>query len=199
MGGEPLLHPEIIKIMELGRMYFDGPINIVTNGVLLTKMNEDFWRACKKNDIKIIVTSYPIRLDRKVIIKKAKEYGVKIKIRAQLNNIHTWCRLPKDMDGRQDINKQFKNCLVANFCIFLRDGKLSTCCLPLVIDRFNKYFNRNIETSDKDFIDIYKAESIDEVFSFLCKPMPFCRYCKLLDWEVGIEWRVSKKEITEWL
>lgn len=187
MGGEPLLHPEIIKIMELGRRYFDGPIRIVTNGVLLPKMNEDFWLACKNNNIKIIVTSYPIRLDRKAIQKKAKTYGVKIKIRVQMHNRHTWCRLPKDLTGGQNIHTQLRNCLIANFCIFLRDGKLSTCCLPLVIDRFNTYFNKNIETSAEDFIDIYKAKSIDEIFNFLCKPMPFCRYCKLLDWEIGVE------------
>ncbi|MDR1149499.1 MAG: radical SAM protein [Spirochaetaceae bacterium] len=198
MGGEPLLHPEITKIIELGRKYFDGPINIVTNGILLPKMNEDFWLACKNNNIKIIVTSYPVRLDRKTIKKTAKEYGVKIKIRVQLNNIHTWCRLPKDLNGRQDINKQLKNCLVANFCIFLRDGKLSTCCLPLLIERFNKYFNKNIESSVKDYIDIYKAKNIDEILNFLCRPIPFCRYCKLLDWEVGIDWSISKKEIHEW-
>ena len=88
---------------------------------------------------------------------------------------------------------------MANFCIFLKDGKLSTCCLPLVADRFNNYFKQKFETSENDFIDIYKAQNIAEIFDFLRKPMPFCRYCNLRAWEVGIEWGVSKKEISEWL
>jgi hypothetical protein len=113
-------------------------------------------------------------------------------------NQHTWCRLPKDMNGCQNITDNINLCLVANFCIFLKDGKLSTCCLPLLIDRFNNYFGKNINVSEDDFIDIYKAESIGEIYRFLSKPMPFCRYCKIRAWEVGIEWGVSKKEISEW-
>jgi uncharacterized radical SAM superfamily Fe-S cluster-containing enzyme len=45
MGGEPLLHPEINKIMDIARKYFDGPINIVTNGIKLTAMDKEFWET----------------------------------------------------------------------------------------------------------------------------------------------------------
>jgi hypothetical protein len=70
--------------------------------------------------------------------------------------------------------------------------------LPLVVERFNKYFNQNIEVSENDYIDIYKANNLNEIVHFLCKAMPFCRYCKLDDWQIGVEWGVSKKEISEW-
>ena len=199
MGGEPLLHPEITKIAEIARKYFDGRINIVTNGLLLTKMDKEFWQVCEKNRITIIVTSYPVNLDKKSIRRKAKQYSVKLKMRAQVMNVHTWCRLPKDIHGKQDIMKNIKLCLVANYCIFLKDGKLSTCCLPLVAERFNNFFAEKFEVMENDFIDIYKAENIEEIYNFLCKPIPFCRYCKLKQWEVGIEWGISKREISEWI
>ena len=200
MGGEPLLHPEIIKVMEITRKYFDGPVNIVTNGILLVKMKDDFWRACRENNIRIIVTSYPINLDRGLIKRIAKKHSVKIKIRLQLMNTHTWCRLPKDIAGSQDILANFKLCLVANFCVFLRDGKLSTCCLPLVADRFNNYFDVKFHVDKKnDYIDIYSVENKEDIYNFLCKPIPFCRYCKIKKWEVGIPWGISKKEINEWI
>jgi len=198
MGGEPLLHPEIAKLLEIARKYFDGPINIVTNGLLLEKMDTVFWESCKKNNIRIILSSYPIKLNYIKIKELAKKYSVNLKIRMQFMNKHQWCRLPKDMEGKQDITDNINLCLVVNFCIFLKDGKLSTCCLPLLIDRFNGYFNKNIQVSENDFIDIHKAENIKEIYQFLCKPMPFCRYCKIRAWEVGIEWGVSKKEISEW-
>jgi MoaA/NifB/PqqE/SkfB family radical SAM enzyme len=52
LGGESLLHPEIIKIMEIARKYFrSGDINIVTNGILLKKMPLGFWYGCRDNKI----------------------------------------------------------------------------------------------------------------------------------------------------
>ena len=199
MGGEPLLHPQIIKLIEIARKYFDGPVNIVTNGILLEKMAGDFWEACRKNNIKIIVTAYPVKLNYKLIKKIAKTNNVKIKFRLQFSNKHTWCRLPRDLNGNQNITENIKYCVVANFCIFLKDGKLSTCCLPLLAGRFNDYFNTSMNVSPGDFIDIYKANNIKEIYEFLSKPIPFCRFCRVKDWEIGIEWGTSKKEISEWV
>jgi organic radical activating enzyme len=200
MGGEPLLHPRITDILDIARKNFDGRINIVTNGVLLPKMHDAFWQSCRANTINVKVTSYPIKLDHEAIQRTAKKHGVHLQLRKQVSNVHTWCRLPKDMHGKQNIKTNFTLCLVANFCIFLKDGKLSTCCLPLIAERFNTYFKQNVFISDvQDYIDIYKAKNIDEIFDFLCKPMPFCRYCKIKQWEVGTAWRVSKKDISEWI
>jgi len=73
----------------------------------------------------------------------------------------------------------------------------------LVAVSFNNYFIKNsgaaMEATDDDSIDIYKAKDIGEIYEFLSKPMPFCRYCRIKSWEIGIEWGVSKKEITEWV
>ncbi|MCL2800279.1 MAG: radical SAM protein [Treponema sp.] len=222
MGGEPLLHPEISTLLIIARKYFDGPVNIVTNGILLEKMNAFFWESCRKNNIRIIVSSYPIKLNVKRIKELAKKYSVTLKIRSIFMSKNSWCKLPFDLNGKQCIKENSKLCITINKCIFLKNGRLSTCCLPLVADRFNNYFCKNTETvtvssrtgnfahsglvvstaleaTDDDSIDIYKAKNIGEIYEFLSKPVPFCRYCKIKSWEIGIEWGVSKKEITEWI
>ena len=211
MGGEPLLHPEISTLAEIARKYFDGPVNIVTNGLVLEKMNEVFWESCRKNNIRIIVTSYPVKLNVKRIKELAKKHNVTLKIRTRFMDKHAWSKLPLDLNGLQCIMKNRKFCLTVNTCIFLKDGRLATCCLPLVADRFNNYFSKDmgtrsdsfepttLEATDDDSIDIYKAKDIGEVYEFLSKPIPFCRYCRIKSWEIGIEWEVSKKEITEWI
>ena len=44
LGGEPLLHPEINKLMNITRFYFPHTtIDIITNGLLLDKMPDSFW------------------------------------------------------------------------------------------------------------------------------------------------------------
>ena len=198
MGGEPLLHPEISTLVQIARKYFDGPVNIITNGILLEKMNEAFWESCGKNNIHIIITSYPVKLNVKRIKELAKKYNVALKIRTRLMNKYAWCKLPFDLSGKQSVVENRNLCLTVNTCIFLKDGRLSTCCLPLVADRFNNYFAKDagagMEATDYDSIDIHKAKEIGEIYEFLCKPMQFCRYCREKSWEIDIEWGIKKKK-----
>ncbi|MDR2803389.1 MAG: hypothetical protein LBB22_03760 [Treponema sp.] len=110
-------------------------------------------------------------------------------------NMH---HLPLDLNGGQNIKKSFNVCFFANSCISLNDGKLYTCGLPVSIQHFNGYFGKDIQASEEDFIDIYKVNTVDEILDFLCKPIPFCRYCDWQNIETRLPWRISKKEISEW-
>ncbi|GHV07385.1 hypothetical protein FACS189485_17650 [Spirochaetia bacterium] len=143
LGGEPLLHPEIVRIVEIARKYFDGDINIVTNGVLLTKMSEVFWHVCHKNDIGIIISGYPIKLKMEEIQKHAESNKVKLVIRGGTNDIKIWNKVPYDLSGKQNPVKNFRICYGANMCINLENGRLATCPIPFVIKQFNKFCNHS--------------------------------------------------------
>ena len=204
LGGEPLLHPRLNEIMEMTRKYFDGPVYLNTNGLLLARMNDEFWAACKKSRITVLVSNYPVKLNKKLIREKGKRHGVKILMRRFSGErtfaagAHSWSRCQLDSQGKQDAVNNYKVCFMNNSCIFLRDGKISTCCLPPTVYRFNEHFGENIEVSENNFIDIHKAKSIQEIYEFVVKPIPFCRYCKVSDWTYGIEWGISKKDKSEW-
>ena len=61
MGGEPLLHPKICDLLKITRKYFDiGDVSIITNGILLLDMDDDFWNTCRENNVTIRQTKYPI-------------------------------------------------------------------------------------------------------------------------------------------
>jgi hypothetical protein len=200
LGGEPLLHPAIIKIMEIARGCFHtGDINIVTNGILLYKMSDEFWNSCRENNIHIIISGYPIKLDIDGIKNTAGKNSVQLTIRGSTNNIKIWNKVPFDVNGRQNAGKNFRICYGANFCVNLEDGKLATCPIPFVIKHFNTYFDQHIPVTEKDTIDIFGVKNIDEIFDFLRKPAPICAYCNLKGIVYGIHWAVSKKEITEWI
>jgi MoaA/NifB/PqqE/SkfB family radical SAM enzyme len=204
-GGEPLLHPAITDFLSIARLNFaasgggGGRIYIITNGILLLKQPEEFWKCCNANDIEIRITKYPIKLEHDKINSTAKTHGVKLTYMYDTDvlgkNMH---HFPLDLDGKQDIKKSFGLCFFSNDCIFLRDGKLSTCGFPTTIHLFNNYFDKNLQVSDDDFIDIYKAENLNEILEFLNKPIPFCRYCNWQGIETRLPWRVSKKDISEW-
>jgi hypothetical protein len=167
--------------------------------LLLPRQPEAFWQNCKKNNIEIRVTKYPIKLDHNTIEQSAKKHGVKLLYMDDTNSlIKTTNHLPLDLSGRQNIKKNLHLCCQINKCILLDTGKLYTCPFPRNARIFNEYFNQNLQTSDADYIDIYKAKSIDEIFDFLNKPIPFCKYCNWEKFETQIPWHKSTKSISEW-
>jgi MoaA/NifB/PqqE/SkfB family radical SAM enzyme len=200
LGGEPLLHPGIIDFFEVARKYFrDTKLQLTTNGVLLSKMPDSFWESCMKNKVEVNVTDYPINIHFEKVVHW-KERGVNLNYNPSIiNATNSFHFSPIDVEGKQDGLYNFQNCQYPNdYCITLRDGKLYTCCILAHAKIFNEYFNQNLEITANDYIDIYKAKDIQEILNFLCKPIPFCKYCNVKKFVYGIKWYVSKKEISEW-
>jgi len=200
LGGEPLLHPRITEFSDIARKYFpDTPIQITTNGTLLTGQPETFWQNCKKNNIIVSISQYPIKLDKKEIKRIAKMHGVKIVYNGTTTE-NRMCKLPLDPSGSQDMKKSFQKCAISwGCCVTLREGRIYNCCIAAHIKFFNNYFKQNLVIGGEDYVDIYKVNSKDEIIDFLEKPFPFCRYCNTSKMQFAQLWGITKKEITEWI
>ncbi|TBR81304.1 4Fe-4S cluster-binding domain-containing protein [Campylobacter novaezeelandiae] len=206
MGGEPLLNPQCKEFIEITRKYFPkSAIWLVTNGILLNKQKEDFWLSCQKNNVEIRPTKYPLNIKWEEIKNLCQKYQVSLVFFNDEKTIKTSWKFSLDSLGKCDNYNSFINCSMANHCIQFKDGKLFTCPISAHIEHFNKKFvgKDEVKTMFKiskfDYIDIYGAKNYQEILTFLAKPIPFCRYCKVLEWkEVGI-WRKSSKNINEYL
>jgi MoaA/NifB/PqqE/SkfB family radical SAM enzyme len=200
LGGEPLLHPGITDFNDIARKYFPGiPVQIITNGTLLTRQSEEFWVNCRKNKIEILVSQYPIKLNKKEINSIAKKYKVDVEYTGTTNK-DRMCKMPLDLQGNQNIVKSYKNCIMSwGMCVTLRDGKIYSCSTPAHIKFFNKYFDKDLIVTESDYADLSKIKNKKELIDFLCRPPEFCRYCKTMETGFGETWDISKKEITEWL
>lgn len=197
-GGEPLLHPEINKFMKIAREIFSkGRIGITTNGILLAQKDEDFWRTCHDNDIFFRISHYPIEINAEKIKAMAKKFDVKCHwyIYSEKDEFLVFAL---DLEGRQNFKKNFALCSFPNSCIGLLHGKLFSCDIPMGFRFFNKEFNKNLQVTEDDYIDIYKAKNKDEIFEKLTRPMPACRYCNRTKWR-PIKWGASKRIIDEWI
>jgi len=199
MGGEPLLNPRINDFIECGRKYFsNSKICIISNGILLPKMPDDFWSTCRKNQIVISITKYPIELDYKRLSVIAESHQVSFEFFGTAVDKTTW-NLAFDRFGKQDPYESFCNCKMANYCVRLRNGKLATCSPILNIEFLNETFGIDIKSCNDDYIDIHKAKNGDEILKFLSKPVPFCRFCDVKNRTYDNLWGITNKEIEEWV
>jgi len=198
MGGEPLLHNNITDFLNIGRKYFPkANLEIWTNGILLPKQTLEFWETCSAKNVKINITKYPIKINRTLINNLAKQHNVKF-VYPDNNTELLWVNMKLNKNGSKDIEKKFRLCDMSNECIHLCEGKLYTCPVIAYVKYLNNYFDENFKVTENDYIDIYKAKSIDEILDFLCKPIPFCKYCDI-EKVCYAEWGISKKERKEWI
>lgn len=61
------------------------------------------------------------------------------------------------------------------------------------------YFGLDINLEEANGIDIYKAETAEEIMEYMIKPIPMCAYCDIEHITMGHEWGTSRKDITEWV
>ena len=200
MGGEPLMHPDIIEICRLARDAFpNSKIQIDTNGILLLKQEKIFWDSCRNNKITIVNTKYPIPLDHEKIEQKCFEEKVKFEYYGKTGEVQkTLFKIPFDLDGKQDPRKSFEDCFHANHCITLMEGRIYPCTIAPNAHIFNDYFGTSIDIEDGDFLDIYDDVSRADVLNFVSNPIPFCRYCAVSMRSFGYPWTTSERSIKEW-
>ena len=200
LGGEPLLHSKINTFMEIVRRHFPtNKISIVSNGILLQTKKDDFWETCRNYKIEIIVTKYPIQLDFDKIKQKAQAQHVTFSFYGNTETVEkTMECLPLDLEGKQDPKDSFLRCARANRCVSLDNGKIYTCSLIPYVKYFNDEFGQSLAVTSNDFLDLHQAKNLEEILKFVCKPMPFCRFCNIKGtiWDIG--YGISKKDISEW-
>jgi hypothetical protein len=200
LGGEPLLHPDLEKFFPIARKSFpSAAIKVVTNGVLLSKKDDLFWRECSAQNIDVAVTVYPnMEKQFEAAQNKGQSFGVNVYPFNSLETAKTSLHYPLDLSGGQSPSSNFVNCRLSA-AISLREGRLYPCCMRPHLHIFNKYFPEHaLPDSEKDSIDIYDAKNAAEILDFLSRPIPFCRFCRIDKRSDSNIWQQSKKDIKEW-
>ncbi|MGN0340404.1 MAG: radical SAM protein [Lachnospira sp.] len=186
LGGEPLLHPDIIDILKIYRsIYVDSEIDLCTNGLLIPKMNEEFFECLRENRITVHVSGYKPTynmLDR--IDERLKQSGVQYTVlkREEFAKYYT-------LEPDNDADESFRGC-IASGCRELYRGKLMRCSAVIAFDKLNVKYGTDYRTVEsEDWFDIHK-ENIDawKLKKTLDKSSGICRYCdvkhiEFFDWD----------------
>ena len=193
LGGEPLLHPNILEIMKIARDNLPNTnIVVVTNGLLINKLSPEILQSFVDNNITICISLYePTYHIIEQIMNRLNSYKINYILNddytKKLETIKTFqTRLTDIKDNNGE--KVSKMC-IGRFCRFLRDGKISKCYYPLLIDILNKKCKKDFVLQEKDYIELKNISNGWEAIEQLNNSIPFCDYCceEVLDfsWESG--------------
>lgn len=204
-GGEPLLNPRAIEYAIIARKHFPyARIAFLTNGILVKKQSEEFWSLCREHRIAMDFTPYPIGVNYLELGEFLVHKGLEWKYQIAEEPVKTMRKegfVLNPNTPKSQATHNWLHCYMANNCMQLHHGKMS-CTKLSNAHHFIRYFSpetRHMHISEKDFIDIYKVQSIDDIFNFFANPFPFCKYCNVDGMEYGIPWQKSKYEIKEWV
>lgn len=196
LGGEPLIHPQISECLKQIRGLFPNTeLSLVTNGLLLGKMNQEFYDVCLNYRIGIKVTDYGL-IKLISIIKKLKDQGISVGYYAIRKEWHY-----QHIRLTEGVIDCLKHCKFRNTCNNYRDGKIYLCPHIAYIDYFNKKFGQNVQLNETDYISLDDVDSFNELMQKLKTAKPhFCyQYCNYYDSthpKIG-KWKRTKNDINE--
>lgn len=195
LGGEPLLHPDVNEIIRKARARFPSTrLYVLTNGVLVTKMGEEFWRALFETGTILMCDAYPIGLPAEEIGRLAADHGVVVEWTDERDKFF---KIPIDVDGSQDAADSFRRCSGICNCPMYKDGRLYPCAYSAYIDLFSDRFELDgLESTESDSISIRDNDSA-AIMEFMTRPVPFCRHCDFDHFEM-YPWGRTERKIEEW-
>ena len=193
IGGETLLYPKLTELVQIvKRIYPKASVVITTNGILLPKMSDDFWKVCRQHKVLLFLTVYPpFREKLNEHLESAKRKGVCL---MTLGSVDHWEIMRYSFgQSKYSPNAVFQECGCKR-CRQLYHSKLYLCS-ACFFQHYNRYFNESHPTV-KGY-DIYKYSG-KELVEFMKRPDPACRYCTWVMKKETTQWDYSKREKSEW-
>lgn len=193
MGGEPLLHPEVIDFIAMTYRFFPhANIRFVTNGLLLTSVTDMFWIKCVETGTTIDLTLYPpLRPRAEQLRSLCRSKGVPL----NTTEVEHFVSI-MNPSGSSDQASSYKTCQSKSIALpFLSNGRLYQCAEPALIHYFNDWFNYDIPADPG--IDIHASFlSGHKILQRLDNSITNCKYCRFDS--VPFPWSISRKKLAEW-
>jgi hypothetical protein len=169
VGGEPLLHPEIVELVRIAKRSGIAPrVSITTNGLLLGRTLDALWEVVDAMTISV----YPEpSIERAEIDARAARFGVDVNWKEQtrfvLMNRAQPCTDPAENAAIYD------GCWIRERCHMIRDGRFYTCTRP---PHFTSLYRGALDfTGDGIPIDA----GVEQLVAYLERPEPLqaCAHC----------------------
>jgi len=175
VGGEPLLHPELIDIVRIARQSGIAPvISITTNGLKLGEMTDAFWQEVDA----LTISRYPKpRLSAALVAHveaQAARHDVRLNWKTQ-EAFSTMTRQQPDSD--QDTARRiYADCWIRERCHMIRDGMFYTCTRPA---HFHTLYQGRLDFHGDGLALRDDAAMLEAMLAYLHREAPLraCLHC----------------------
>jgi uncharacterized Fe-S cluster-containing radical SAM superfamily protein len=178
LGGEPLLHPHLVDLMDdIRGSGITEKIRIVTNGVALHQVGSDFWQAADEVHISV----YPNTLRHiESRLQELQKQAADAQTMLILNYYDHFRIAYRDEDGDDALTQRvYKTCQIGNLwrCLTVEEGRLYRC--PQSAYLHIKGGERQARGSAVDYLEISEISSAAEVLGWLQQKSALdgCRLC----------------------
>ena len=173
-GGEPLLHPQFIDLCKItNQIFFETPIIVFTNGILLKQYNEENLIEFQKLNVKFSISLYPIEEMYNEIfctMEKLEKYNLTTSLIDKGRPLF----YKNTFHENNNINNtdHFFSCSNNKQKFFtIIDDKIFGCNESIF------FYNLNLEFSSNDYKYIEKLQSENEIFELKAHPHSMCKKC----------------------
>jgi len=175
VGGEPLLHPQLLECLRVAkRLELAEVLSVTTNGLFIKEMADEYWDLIDAMTLSIYPAPKLNDAVMKEIEKKAQQFNVFLNIKHQPEFVKmTHWNPAADPESKQAI---FSDCWLRERCHIVDKGRFYMCTRP---PHFHTLF-RGEKPFQDDGIVLHAGETlVDEMYQYLRrdKPLNACLYC----------------------
>jgi hypothetical protein len=181
VGGEPLLHPDIVEFLKTARRSgIADTVMITTNGLLLNSMKDEFW----ENVDFIWLSQYPGASPKDKMIEKFKAKAKESNTRFDVDpTFHFRTTITTEKHPHDWMTRMiYRTCESAHrfHCHMIHEGRLFKCACPPFMPEYLGRMSKNGYDSKVDAFEIHKATDLfGELKDFLFSdaPLQACQNC----------------------
>ena len=183
LGGEPFLNPEIGDYsLEISKILPDSQLWIVSNGLLIPKVDECILEKIKQSKASISISEYkPTHLIIESIEERLSDFEIKYEIR-RLESRSKF-NLPLSISNRTSKEKL----CISDGCVTIWNGMISRCPTLMYIEYFNEVFRTTLPSDGRYSLYDTNDNEINgwELVDKMKERVPLCDHCvsNEIEWE----------------
>lgn len=177
IGGEPLLSHNIIRYIEISRKHQPkAEIHLLTNGLLLDEISDEFFEALKIYDVILQFSNYPDSENQ-----EKKDCGKRVLEEKKVNYFEykpdffeVDYQFEKDKDDTKEV---FGKCNYVYDMLNIYRGWIYKCPRPISLRHYDRMYGTDYSDME-DGINLFDPATTHEtIVEYLNHPIKSCKYC----------------------